>query len=191
MAVLGVASSARADELPPDPPPDPPVVPPLVSPAPPPEPVDSVTINGGFWLNYTHNLFDPTDRDKLGDFGPGNSMFRIGFDAKRKGFLGSVRLRWYSYARVWEYGWVGYRWETGAQLEVGLTKVPFGVLPYAAYDYWFNIPYYVGLNNQYDVGAKWSGDFLDKRLSVQGGFFKNADIAAADDLAAVAHRLFG
>jgi hypothetical protein len=128
--VLSFAAVARADELPEEEPADPPVAPPPVAPAPVAEPVDFVTINGGFWLNYTYNLFDPTDRDKVGDFGPGNSMFRIGFDAKRKGFLGSVRLRWYSYARVWEYGWVGYRWENGAQLEVGLTKVPFGVLPY-------------------------------------------------------------
>ncbi len=156
---------------------------PAEQPAPATEPDDYISIDGGFWLNYTHNLFDATDRDKVGDFGPGNSMFRIGFEAKRKGFLGAVRLRWYSYARVWEYGWVGYRWSGGSQLEVGLTKVPFGVLPYAAYDYWFNIPYYVGLNNQYDVGLKWSGDFLDKRLNLQVGFFKNSDIAAADDLA--------
>lgn len=177
-----IAVPARADDTV-DPPPSAPAEPAPPAPAPVAEPADHVTLNGGFWLNYTYNLFDATDRDKVGDFGPGNSMFRLGFDARRKGFLGSFRVRWYSYARVWEYGWVGYRWSGGSQLEVGLTKVPFGVLPYAAYDYWFNLPYYVGLNNQYDVGAKWSGDFLAQRLNLQVGLFKNSDIAAADDLA--------
>src|SRR5262245_58571852 len=98
------------------------------------EPDDYATINAGVWLNYTHNLFDASDRDKVGDFGPGNSMFRLGFDATYKGIVGAFRARWYSYARVWEYGWIGYRWDQ-AQLEIGVTKVPFGVLPFAAYDY--------------------------------------------------------
>jgi hypothetical protein len=84
---------------------------------------------------------------------------------------------------MWEYGWVGYRWKGGAQLEVGMTKVPFGVLPFASYDYWFNLPYYLGFNNQYDVGAKWSGRLLSNHLDVQVGVFKNTDIAAVDDLA--------
>ncbi|MDB4960124.1 MAG: hypothetical protein JWP01_123 [Myxococcales bacterium] len=143
---------------------------------------DELSFNGGFWLNYTYNLFDATDRDKVGDFGPGNSMFRLGFDARKAGVIASFRMRWYSYARVWEYGWVGYRWSGGSQLEVGMTKVPFGVLPYAAYDYWFNIPYYVGLNNQYDVGVKWTSELVANRLQLQTGFFKSSDIAAADDL---------
>jgi hypothetical protein len=146
-------------------------------------PDDYVMLDAGFWLNYTYNLFDKTDRDKRGDFGPGNSMFRVGFTTRFKGFIGQVRLRWYSYARVWEYGWMGYRWKNGSQVEVGLTKVPFGVLPFGSYDYWFDIPYYLGFNNQYDLGAKWSQTFLADVLDVQAGVFKNTDIAASDDLA--------
>jgi hypothetical protein len=145
-------------------------------------PDDYVMLDAGFWLNYTYNLFDKTDRDKQGDFGPGNSMFRVGFTTRFKGIIGQVRLRWYSYARVWEYGWMGYHWKGGSQVEVGLTKVPFGVLPFGSYDYWFNIPYYLGFNNQYDVGAKWSSTFLSDVLDVQAGVFKNTDIAASDDL---------
>lgn len=146
-------------------------------------PTDYVVFDAGFWLNYTYNLFDRTDRDKRGDFGPGNSMFRVGFTARLRGILGAVRLRWYSYARVWEYGWVGYRWDNGSQLEVGMTKVPFGVLPFASYDYWFNLPYYLGFNNQYDLGVKWSDTFMADVIDVQAGAFKNSDIAAVDDLA--------
>jgi hypothetical protein len=152
-------------------------------PEPTPLPDDYVIFDAGFWLNYTYNLFDPSDRDKKGDFGPGNSMFRVGFTTRLEGIIGSVRLRWYSYARVWEYGWVGYRWAGGSQLEVGLTKVPFGVLPFASYDYWFDLPYYLGFNNQYDAGAKWSGRMLSDHLDLQLGVFKNSDIAAADDTA--------
>jgi hypothetical protein len=151
--------------------------------APDPLPDDYVMLDAGFWLNYTYNLFDKTDRDKQGDFGPGNSMFRVGFTARFKRFIGQVRLRWYSYARVWEYGWMGYRWKNGNQIEVGMTKVPFGVLPFGSYDYWFDIPYYLGFNNQYDVGAKWSQTFLADVLDVQAGVFKNTAIAASDDLA--------
>lgn len=147
------------------------------------EPDDYVMLDAGFWLNYTYNLFDRTDRDKTGDFGPGNSMFRVGFTARVKGILAAVRLRWYSYMRAWEYGWVGYRWADAHQIEVGMTKVPFGVLPYASYDYWFDLPYYLGFNNQYDTGIKYAGSFASDVIDVQAGFFKNSDIAASDDLA--------
>lgn len=152
---------------------------------------DHVTLNAGFWLNYTFNLFDETDRDKAGDFGPGNSMVRLGFDAEKHGIVGSFRMRWYSYARMWEYGWVGYRWErehATQQVELGMTKVPFGILPFASYDYWFDLPYYLGFNNQYDVGAKWNARFVDL-VDVQAGFFKNSDIAAAGDLARFSYDL--
>jgi hypothetical protein len=173
-ALLAMSRPVAADTVPDPAPP---------APAPVQTAPDGISLNAGFWLNYTLNAFDQTDRDKVGDFGPGNSMFRLGFDVQHKGIIGSVRLRWYSYARVWEYGWVGYRWDDESQLEIGMTKVPFGVLPYSSYDYWFNIPYYLGKNNQYDVGIKWSGHLISDILSLQTGFFKSSDIAAVDDLA--------
>ncbi|MFB6358676.1 MAG: hypothetical protein ABEJ96_06670, partial [Thiohalorhabdaceae bacterium] len=63
------------------------------------------------------------------------------------------------------------------QLQVGVTQVPFGLLPYAAHNYWFGVPYYVGLADDYDLGAKylWKPGAWDVQLAL----FKNPEVSNA------------
>jgi hypothetical protein len=65
-------------------------------------------------------------------------------------------------------------------VEAGITKVPFGLLPYASHNFWFGIPYYIGLGDDYDLGVKY---VLDRGAwNLQLAFFKNAELGSATDL---------
>lgn len=37
---------------------------------------------------------------------------------------------------------------------MGVSQVPFGITPYASHSWWFQGPYYVGLEDDYDMGIK-------------------------------------
>lgn len=51
-------------------------------------------------------------------------------------------------------GWLGYDFNESTNLQVGVTQVPFGNLTYASHSWWFQNPYYVGLEDDYDMGFK-------------------------------------
>jgi len=39
-------------------------------------------------------------------------------------------------------------------MKIGVSQVPFGITKYASHSWWFQIPYYVGLEDDYDIGVK-------------------------------------
>lgn len=52
------------------------------------------------------------------------------------------------------HGWLGWSFTAETQLQLGVTQVPFGMLPYASHSWWFQLPYYAGLEDDYDMGLK-------------------------------------
>lgn len=137
-----------------------------------------VKMNGAFWFNYRVQDYDDANKDKMGNMG--DTMFWLGFDVSHKGWSLSTRYRWYTYTDILQYGWVGYEWDN-SEIQFGLTKVPFGILPYASNNYWFGLTYYTGFNDQNDMGIKWITDINDN-LNLQLGFFKNGDMGSAGSL---------
>lgn len=53
-------------------------------------------------------------------------------------------------------GWIGYRFSDSHRLQIGLTTVPFGILPYTGNNYFFNLNYYAGLEDDADMGINTS-----------------------------------
>jgi hypothetical protein len=137
-----------------------------------------IRFGGALRFNYGVSDYQDAVRDRGGD--AGLELFRINVDGSKQGFLFSAEYRWYPYQDVLHHGWAGYDLDDGGQLQVGVTKVPFGLLPYAAHNYWFGIPYYVGLADDYDLGAKylWRPGAWDLQLA----FFKNPEVSGATSL---------
>ena len=52
------------------------------------------------------------------------------------------------------HGWLGWSATNRTRLELGVTQVPFGMLPYGSHSWWFQLPYYLGLEDDYDMGIK-------------------------------------
>lgn len=63
-------------------------------------------------------------------------------------------------------GWLEYDFSETVQGQLGVTQVPFGNLQYNSHNWWFSLPYYVGLEDDHDMGIKftrttdnWQWDF--------------------------------
>ena len=72
-----------------------------------------------------------------------------------------------------KYGWIGYQFNDKSQMQLGLTGVPFGIQPIASHNFFLQIAYYIGLEDDSDMGIKYlyQGDTWDFTFA----FFKNAD----------------
>jgi hypothetical protein len=51
-------------------------------------------------------------------------------------------------------GWLQYNFTEATQVQLGVTQVPFGNLMYNSHNWWFQAPYYVGLEDDFDMGIK-------------------------------------
>jgi len=51
-------------------------------------------------------------------------------------------------------GWLEYNFNEETQMQLGVTQVPFGNLQYNSNNWWFSLPYYVGLEDDHDMGVK-------------------------------------
>jgi len=52
-------------------------------------------------------------------------------------------------------GYFGYEFDDGSEVQLGVTQVPFGMLEFLGNSWWFQLPYYVGLEDDYDTGIKY------------------------------------
>jgi hypothetical protein len=91
---------------------------------------------------------------------------RINLDLAAGSLLGSFEYRYYrdKFADGHDYsmlhhGWIGWRFDNRHEVQGGVMKVPFGILPYASHNWFFQLPYYVGLEDDYDLGLKYIGDY--------------------------------
>ena len=51
-------------------------------------------------------------------------------------------------------GWLDYSLSAQTELQLGVTQVPFGNLQYNSNNWWFSLAYYVGLEDDHDMGLK-------------------------------------
>lgn len=53
-------------------------------------------------------------------------------------------------------GWLEYDVSETTQAQLGVTQVPFGNIQYNSNNWWFSLPYYVGLEDDHDMGLKFT-----------------------------------
>lgn len=63
-------------------------------------------------------------------------------------------------------GWLEYSFSERTEMQLGVTQTPFGNIQYNSNNWWFSLPYYVGLEDDHDMGVKfthtrdnWQWDF--------------------------------
>ncbi len=142
---------------------------PLVTPAPAAE--SSIQFGGALRYNYYVKSWDgqEANRDKGGDF----DLDTIRFEAD--GSYGdldiSAEYRFYAGYHMLHHGYIGWNNAENSKFLLGVSQVPFGIQPYASHNWFFDVGYYVGLEDDYDAGLQWltRGDNWDLKL----GFFKN------------------
>lgn len=72
------------------------------------------------------------------------------------------------------HGFLGYGLSDDVYMELGVTQVPFGVETYASNSWWFTGAYYVGLEDDYDMGINFDITPSEK-LKISLAYFRQAE----------------
>ncbi|MCW3466894.1 hypothetical protein [Chitinophaga nivalis] len=141
-------------------------------------------IGGALRFNYNMSSWKKEQVKRGGDFG--FDMFRVNADAAWKGLSLHAEYRFYSKdfgGGMLKEGYMRYRFNDSTHIEIGLTQVPFGNQTYNSHSWFFNLPYYVGKEDDYDMGIKFQRH--SNRWTYQLAFFKNAEELNFGDKSAI------
>lgn len=131
-------------------------------------------IGGALRFNYNLSTWKKEQVKRGGDFG--FDMFRINADAAWKDLSLHAEYRFYSKdfgGGMLKEGYVRYHFNDSTHIDIGLTQVPFGNQTYNSHSWFFNLPYYVGKEDDYDMGIKFERH--NPHWLYQLAFFKNAE----------------
>lgn len=133
-----------------------------------------VKVGGALRYNYNYSSWKDGQKNRGGDLG--FDVFRINAKAKYKGLKLNAEYRFYSKdfgGTMLKQGWIGYDFSDKNNLQVGLTQVPFGITQYNSHSWFFSINYYIGFEDDHDMGIKFS--HVDPKWEYALAFFKNAE----------------
>ncbi len=111
-----------------------------------------LNLGGALRLNAFVKSWDEANKDRGGDFAFDTLRFNIDGSAKSIDF--SAEYRFYSGYHMLHHGYVGHTFGGGSEVQVGVHRVPFGLLPYASHNWFFDLTYYLGFEDDYDAGVK-------------------------------------
>ena len=136
--------------------------------------LEAVKFGGALRLNYAWRDFDEESKERVGDFEL--ELFRINAD----GEIGDVKLsaewRRYNDFQAIHHGWMGYEINDQLETRLGITQVPFGILPFASHSFWFGGTYYLGFEDDYDTGVQFIHQ-PDDDWTFHYAFYKNPEYA--------------
>ena len=131
----------------------------------------SIQFGGALRYNYYVKSWDgqEANRDKGGDLDPDTIRFEA--DGSYKDLTISAEYRFYAGYNMLHHGYVSWANSENSEFLFGVSQVPFGIQPYASHNWFFDVGYYVGIEDDYDAGLQYitRGDNWDLKL----GFFKN------------------
>lgn len=133
-----------------------------------------VDLGGALRFNYNFSSWKNGQKKRGGDFG--FDLFRINTKAKYKGVKLNAEYRFYSQSfggGMLKQGWIGYDFNERDNLQIGLTQVPFGITQYDSHSWFFGINYYLGLEDDHDMGVKFT--HKGSKWDYAFAFFKNAE----------------
>ena len=102
--------------------------------------------------------------------------WRLNMDGSIGGIDLSFEYRFYpsSKTHFLKHGYFGYKFSDVVYGKLGVSQVPFGVLDYASHSYFFQAPYYVGLEDDYDMGIKFDITPTDD-IDISLAYFRQAE----------------
>ncbi|SMO64447.1 hypothetical protein SAMN06265379_10442 [Saccharicrinis carchari] len=148
-----------------------------------------VELHGALRFNYKLSSWKEGQKKRGGDWG--YDMFAISPKAHYKGLTLDVEYRLYAA----EYGGgllrkgdITYAFNTQKKIKIGLTRVPFGIEPYNSHSYYLGMGYYMGLEDNYDMGVNYihQGD----KIEYQMAFFKNSEVFLFGDNAPLSNKTY-
>ncbi|GIU40509.1 outer membrane beta barrel protein [Shewanella sairae] len=136
----------------------------------------SLKFGGAVRVNYSYEDFDDDNADRGGDFD--FDLFRIDVSGNYQDLIFSAQYRWFEYMNVIQHAWIGYNFDEQQQAKIGVTQVPFGILTYASNNYFFSSNFYLGLEDDHDMGLNYTYKGDNNQLDF--AFYKNDEQGGLD-----------
>ncbi len=115
---------------------------------------DFLHVGGALRFNFLSTFYE-------GDRTPNSTQFtwdtwRINVQGRSGGIGIQFEYRFYPTFNTHfiKEGWLEYALSEETEIQVGVTQTPFGNLQYNSHNWWFQLPYYVGLEDDHDMGVK-------------------------------------
>lgn len=137
---------------------------------------DGIHVGGAMRFQYSYEDYNKGNKRRVGD--ADFDIFRLNFRGKVDNVELQAEWRWFQYMSAIKFAWLGYDFSKTSQLQVGITRIPFGNQPYNSHNYFFSSNYYLGLEDTYHAGVEYvySGD----PWNIQLAFFKNDAMGGVD-----------
>ncbi|MCO5231104.1 MAG: hypothetical protein M9958_08110 [Chitinophagales bacterium] len=133
-----------------------------------------VKIGGALRFNYNLSDWKKEQVKRGGDFG--YELFRLNAEASYKNLELNAEYRIYDRdlgGGMLRNGWIGYHINPKHGLQLGLTQVPFGITNYNSNCWFLSINYYLGLEEDHDMGLRYN--YNSDKFDINVAFFKNAE----------------
>ncbi len=135
---------------------------------------EGFTFGGAMRYNLVSQNYesDPTATDTYFTW----DTWRLNVDGSMAGVDLSFEYRFYPTfgSHFIHHGFLGYALSDNLYMELGVPQVPFGITTYASHSWWFQGPYYVGLEDDYDMGINFDYTPSDK-LKLSFSYFRQAE----------------
>ncbi|HYH97325.1 hypothetical protein [Hyalangium sp.] len=130
----------------------------------------SLKLGGMLRFSYLYKSWEPRTQvhSRGGDLV--FDTFSLRTQAEYKNLSLNAEYRFYSGFSFLRYGYLGYTFSDSLQVQVGETQVPFGILPVPSNNWFNNLTFYVGLEDDSDMGVK--ALLKSGALDVQLAFYK-------------------
>jgi len=135
---------------------------------------DGFTFGGAVRYNIMSTQYesDPTALSTSATW----DTWRLNIDGSAAGVDLSFEYRFYPTfgTHFMHHGYLGYEFSDDLYMKLGVFQKPFGITSFASHSWWFQIPYYVGLEDDYDMGIGF--DYaLGEKGEIQVAYFRQAE----------------
>lgn len=127
-------------------------------------------VSGTLRGNYTYLPYLP-NADRSGELH--FELLQLNLDTTGEPLSFHINYRWYNHFQAVQLMYFEYREKDKGSIQVGLTKVPFGLLPYASHNFWAGATNAAGFEDNYDVGIKY--EWSQKNWINHAAYFYSAE----------------
>lgn len=142
-----------------------------------PEQIDGIRVGGAVRTNFSHTSYNDGNKNRGGDFA--FDIFRLNLHGTVGEISLDAEIRFFDYMTAVKYAYVGYQFHEDWQVQAGITQVPFGNQPYNSHNYFFSTNYYIGLEDDHDLGIVFKRQLHDN-WQLDLGFLKNDELGGID-----------
>lgn len=135
----------------------------------------SLRLGGALRTTYRYDYTRQSDRDGGGRWA--YDVLRLNVDAKYKQLLLKVDYRLYANSSggpMLKYGWVGYKPSAKHLWQVGAVQPAFGLNPSSSNSFYMNLDYYLGFDDDADLGVRYT--YENKGWMLSAAFMKNDEM---------------